>query len=219
MARKRKNSRRTARRRRGGVGSIITVRKAGVGRPGFGRAGIGRPGIGRFGVRGLGQLPDAGSIVGPLIGGGVVVGTVFLLRHYLSPTSTGVVGKVREYAPLVALGTGFLAATAAKFIADDRVAAGALAGSVGAVAASYATEFLAKRQVASGVAGLRGGRVAIPAQLGAIVPEYGPRPSGTGAIVMQPTASGRRPGSIGNSFGETVSLRGINTSVFGTPGF
>jgi hypothetical protein len=40
-----------------------------------------------------------------------------------------------------------------------------------------------------------------------------------GAIVMEPTGpSGKRAGTIG-SYGETVSLSGINTGAFGTPGF
>ena len=51
--------------------------------------------------------------------------------------------------------------------------------------------------------------------VGAIVPEYG---SGMGAIVYPPMANGQRNGSIG-SYGETVNLSGINTAVFGTPGF
>jgi hypothetical protein len=51
---------------------------------------------------------------------------------------------------------------------------------------------------------------------GAIVPEYS---RGMGAIVMEPTGpSGKRAGTIG-SYGETVSLSGINTGAFGTPGF
>jgi hypothetical protein len=51
---------------------------------------------------------------------------------------------------------------------------------------------------------------------GAIVPEYS---RGMGAVVMEPVGpGGRRAGSIG-SYGETVSLQGINTGAFGTPGF
>ena len=53
--------------------------------------------------------------------------------------------------------------------------------------------------------------------MGVIVPEYSS--PGMGAIAMESVgASGRRAGTIG-SYGEQVSLSGVNTSAFGTPGF
>lgn len=175
--------------------------------------------IKRTGMGALSSTAFKESILPILVGGGVAGGTLFAIRKWLTPTGDATKDAIHKYAPLAGLGTGAIAALSLKWLAgsDDAAVGGlvaaAVVGGLGMVMDMVAPQVTMAPAAALPSAGTEGYRNRLG--MGAIVPEYG---SGMGAIVYQPSANGRRPGSIG-SYGETVSLQGINTSVFGTPGF
>lgn len=168
------------------------------------------------------------SILPILVGGGIAGGTIFAIRKWLTPGADVTKANVVKYAPLAGLATGSIAAISLKWLADsDDAAVGglvaaAVVGGLGMAFDMLAPDMTGRTDADVGVAAAAIASGEAPAGaagylgMGAIVPEYGT--NGMGAIVMQPSAGGRRPGSIG-SYGETVNLSGINTSVFGTPGF
>lgn len=162
------------------------------------------------------------SILPILVGGGLAGGTLFAIRKWLTAGADPTKQAVRKYAPLAGAGVGAIGALSLKWLADsDDAAVGGLIAAAVVGGLGMAMDMLAPER--TGVqtdappseAAFEGYRRRMGT--GAIVPEYGSM-NGMGAIVMQPSAGGRRSGSIG-SYGETVNLSGINTSVFGTPGF
>lgn len=209
-----RNGKARRRPRRGGMGSVFAIKRRGTGA--------------------LSSTAFQESILPVIIGGGITLGTIFAIRKWVISTDGDPTKiMVRKNASLVGIGAGAIAAIALKFMANDDAAAGALTSAVlvggGIMALKYADSDRSAPQTVMDGATDAGdpaapvvGEKALPASeggsgFGAIVPEYGGT-NGLGAIVMQPSAGGQRPGSIG-SYGETVNLSGINTSVFGTPGF
>lgn len=216
MARLRRNSkgqfvsgggRRRSRRRRG-MGSIITVR------------------------RGMGAISTADWLA-PLVGGGLTALTALGLRQFVNPTQGEMQKTLVKWAPLFGHLVGSAASLGLYFItgsSGQAVSSFVSATAVGVFgmaqdqmlsrpegAANFAMAFLPTPAVSVSSDAAAAQASIGAAGFGAIVPEYS-RPA-LGAIAMEPVgADGRRAGSIG-SYGETVSLNGINTSAFGTPGF
>lgn len=176
---------------------------------------IKRTGMSGMGMGALSSTAFRESILPILVGGGIAGGTIFAIRKWLTPSGDATKDAIVKYAPLAGLGTGAIAALSLKWLADsDDAAVGglvaaAVVGGLGMVMDMVAPQMTGAPALPS--AGAEGYR----RSLGAIVPEYG---NGMGAIVYQPMANGQRNSSIG-SYGETVNLSGINTAVFGTPGF
>ncbi len=201
----RRKSRKTTRRKRG-MGSTITVRKAGVGMLGTGAMGAAMP---------------------PLIGGGVTAAVALGIRYFVKGSDKtsqmllkwswlfGHLAGIAASASLLAVGgkkKGMAAATSSFTAAtmvglfgwgsDMLIAPGSDTGPkiVAALANGAA--------MASGDQSLEGIVFARPQQ-------------GMRAIVAENAPHGQLSGGLG-SYGETVTLsglNGINTRVFGTPGF
>lgn len=205
----RRSKRRGSRKRRRGVGSIITLRKR----------------------RGVGQV-DMNDLLPPLVGGGLAALTTLSLRHFVQPNGDPTKTNLVKYAPLLGIAGGSLGALALYMMQgmDAAVRSFLSAGIVGGFA--FGSDLVMQGpngpQVAAALVGpspitstAGNGTAGYLRGVGAIVPEYG---TPTGAIVMEPVGRGsgnRRPGTIG-SYGETVnlgSLGGVNTGAFGTPGF
>lgn len=209
----RSGGKRRGRKRRRGVGSIITVRK-------------------RRGTAGLGAV-GMDDLLPTLVGSGLTALTALSLRYFVTPNGDSTKQMLVKYAPLFGVAAGALGSLALYMMSSADAAVRAFAGSVVVGGFGFGSDMLlqgpqgpqiataisssttsAIDSTANGTAGyLRG--------MGAIVPEYS---RGMGAIVMEPVGGGsgnRRPGTIG-SYGETVnlgSLSGVNTNAFGTPGF
>ena len=201
---RRKPGRKPAHASRGmkGLGSVYAIKRTGMSGMGMGA---------------LSSTAFRESILPILVGGGIAGGTIFAIRKWLTPSGDATKDAIIKYAPLAGLGTGAIAALSLKWLADsDDAAVGglvaaAVVGGLGMVMDMVAPQLTAAPpSLPAGTEGYRN-RLGV----GAIVPEYG---SGMGAIVYPPMANGQRSGSIG-SYGETVNLSGINTAVFGTPGF
>ena len=190
------------RRKRGkGMGSIITVRRAG-----------------------MGQL-DADTLLPAAMGGGLSALTALSLRFFVDPAQGTTQQMLVKYAPWFGLAAGSLAAGALFMMGG---AGGQEQATRAFISAAVVTLFGAGSDyVLSEKPGLAA-TISAPAAMagylgyggmGAIVPEYS---QPTGAIVMEPVGpGGQRAGTIGGvgSYGETVNLAGVNTSAFGTPGF
>ena len=206
----RRRSRRSRRRR--GMGSIITVRR---------------------GMGGLGAL-DAEGLLPVVVGGGLAALTTLATRWFVDPTTGPTQAKMAKYAPLIGTAVGAVGSLALYFMGGTSAAVQSAlsAGIVGMfglgsdmvlkdpekrapllaaiIATAPATDTSTNTGANTG-AGAGG--------FGAIVPEYQLPTPGVGAIAMESVgASGQRAGTIG-SYGETVSLSGVNTGAFGTPGF
>lgn len=198
-------------RRRRGMGSIITVR------------------------RGMGAISTADWLA-PLVGGGLTALTALGLRQFVDPAQGDMQKTLVKWAPLFGHLVGSAASLGLYFITGS--SGQAVSSFVSATAVGVfgmAQDQMLARPEGAAKFGLAFSDIQVSvapvapvapiaesasngtAGFGAIVPEYS-RPA-LGAIAMEPVgADGRRAGSIG-SYGETVSLNGINTSAFGTPGF
>ncbi len=192
-----RRSRRGRRRRRKGVGSIITVR------------------------RGLGQL-DAETLMPPLVGGGTAALTALGVRYFVDPNQGRMQQMLVQWAPVVGMAVGSVASLALYMMGGRRGGEQAASAFISAALVSLfgiGADFVLKRNPGNIVAAVTSGGMAMMPpgnSVGAIVPEYS---RGVGAIVMEPVGpSGQRAGTIGQ-YGETVTLQGINTGAFGTPGF
>ena len=198
---------RHSRKHRRGMGSIISIR------------------------RGMGLLPGGaiGEAIIPALAGGVIAGATFLgVRYFIDPAAGNTQRFVVRHAPWVGHAAGVVAALGLAVLGGKRGMSAAVPAFVAATSVSLAlfgSDQLFKRMGGS-IALALSDTAATPAAgtagyrrmgAGAIVPEYSN--NGMGAIVMEPVgANGRRAGTIG-SYGETVSLNGINAGAFGTPGF
>lgn len=206
---------RSSRRRRRGMGSIVRVRRAG----------------------GMGMLRGRmGSIVAPAVGGAVTAVTALSIGSMVDASASDTHAKLVKYGWLTGMGAGFLASGLLYFFGGRNRAAADLAASAAttSVIAGFfgwgmaklikekgvshhlvqndaPPETIAAAEQAEGVPGI--GNI-VYQQLGAIVPEYQAKTSLGG--LGNPYGE---LGGLGNPYGETVSLRGVNTSVFGTPGF
>jgi hypothetical protein len=196
---KRKNSRKRSTRRRG-MGSVITVQRAGMGAFGRGAVGAAMPSV---------------------LGGGTTAVASLLIRYFVKPGESKLQAELAKrswlYSWLAGLAvsmTPFLmkGSKAAKTNAAVQMAASATVVGLFELGASWVAE--QRMAEVAAAAGATDGTGAGVDGLGAIVFN---RMNGMGAIV--PEYSGRQlSGGLG-SRGETVSLQGLNTSVFGTPGF
>jgi hypothetical protein len=189
--------RRSGRKRRRGVGSIITVR---------------RKGMGAIGADGL--MPAA-------IGGGLSALTALALRWFVNPAGGTTQAMLVKWAPAFGLATGALASMAlfamgGKRGGQDQATAAFTSAAVVSLAGLGSDYLMREKPIVAATVTAPAMAAMAGYGMGAIVPEYS-RP--TGAIVMEPMGpGGQRAGSIG-SFGETVSLAGVDTNAFGTPGF
>jgi hypothetical protein len=181
------------------LGSIITVRTAGLGE-------LSKPNT-WFGA----AMP---ATIGGLTAAAVTVG----LRHFMKPTSEMQM-KLMEYAPWLGLGAGFLTAMMITWTSGKPAGLGVAAGASAVATAMMVGEWAAGKKLAQ-VATAETASAMKPYGLGrlsAIVMEptasrgYGAGP--VGAIV--PTVS--RSGT--GAYGDEVNLAGVNSSAFGTPGF
>lgn len=182
--------------------------------------------------RGMGAISTADWLA-PLVGGGLTALTALGLRQFVNPTQGEMQKTLVKWAPLFGHLVGSAASLGLYFItgsSGQAVSSFVSATAVGVFgmaqdqmlsrpegAANFAMAFLPTPAVSVSSDAAAAQASIGAAGFGAIVPEYS-RPA-LGAIAMEPVgADGRRAGSIG-SYGETVSLNGINTSAFGTPGF
>jgi len=199
-----KRRRRSSSKRRRGTGSIITVRKSR------------RRGMGMLGGK------NSQAILAPLIGGGVSLLTTLGVRYYVTP-DTETKQKVVKWSWLVGHGAGVLSALALYALnrKDMTAALGAVTSATVVGLGFFANDWLTTQSDAA---------PRVMAALTAATSQAAGNGSGngTGAIVMQQLEGGRRGtgaivpeysrGGMG-SYGEEVALSGVNTSVFGTPGF
>ena len=199
MARKRTTKRRSKRKstRRRGTGSIITVRKAGMGM-----------------LKGT-----TGYVVPPLIGGGTAAATALAIRQWITP-DTEMKQTLYKWAWLFGAGAGFLSSGLLFLVGGRKKAARgpAMAGAASALVvglAGFGYDMYIERMAANAVAaaGTEG--------LGAVVFQ---KMNGMGSYGEDVSLRGRRrlgTGAIVPEYGGggMGAMRGINTSVFGTPGF
>jgi hypothetical protein len=172
--------------------------------------------------RGMGAIAQYDWLA-PLIGGGLTALTALGLRYFVKPEEGDTQRTLVKWAPLFGHLVGSAASLGLYFITGS--AGPAVNSFISATAVGLfgmAQDQLLLKQGGSVMMALASNGASAPAAapvagFGAIVPEYS-RPA-LSAIAMEAVgADGQRAGSIG-SYGETVSLSGINTSAFGTPGF
>ena len=215
---KRDSKGRFVKRGRRGMGSIISIR------------------------RGMGALPGGAmgeAIIPGLVGAGVTAAVALSVRSMVDPNQGPTQRSLVKWGWAVGHGAGILASLGLLMVGGTPAAVASFVAATGVGLALYGQDMLVTGQsgprilssliessastepsaeppAAEGTAGIGRRRYRRRLGTGAIVPEYS---RGMGAIVMEPTGpSGKRAGTIG-SYGETVSLSGINTGAFGTPGF
>ena len=201
--------RRSIRRRRRGMGSVISVRR-----------------------KGMGALKGTtGAVVAPLLGGAVTALTTLGIRYYVKPdTETNI--SVLKYSWAIGHGAGLLASLGLYFLGDksNRMALAAssataatavglfalasdkmpessraaiAAAATGSAVESGAAAVQQAAAAANGAAQADFGAI-VYNQLGAVVPEY----QGMNGL-----------GGDYGSYGQSVSLRGVDTRVFGSSPF
>jgi hypothetical protein len=209
---------------RRGMGSIISIR------------------------RGMGALPGGAmgeAIIPGLVGAGVTAAVALSVRSMVDPNMSPTNRSLVKWGWAVGHGAGILASLGLLMVGGTPAAVASFVAATGVGLALYGQDMLTTSNngprflsalvessaatapppsasapppadgTSAGTAGI-GRRYRRRLGTGAIVPEYS---RGMGAIVMEPTGpGGKRAGTIG-SYGETVSLSGINTGAFGTPGF
>lgn len=208
-----------------GFGSIITIR------------------------RGMGALPGGAlgeAIIPGLVGGLVTAATALGIRYWVDPARGNTQRMFVRHAPWIGHAAGIVASLGLMLVGGNGAAISSFVAATGVGLSLFGSDMLFQKKggsllmalapatertatepgpttteeaaaaEAGGVEGLRRYRSMRRLGTGAIVPEYS---RGMGAIAMEPVGpSGRRAGTIG-SYGETVTLQGINTGAFGTPGF
>jgi len=185
-------------------------------------------------LRGTGAISDPASVMGsvlpPLLGGGVAILTTVGIRHLMEPTSETQV-QIARFAPYIGAASGVVTALALAWTTGQPAAASA-AATVAVVTLGFAlSEWAARRKLKDLASGetldaVRRYGLARVGRTGAIVPEYGGT-RGVGAIVMEPQASrGYGAGPLGRTrrmgtgaYGDVVTLGNINAAAFGSPGF
>lgn len=196
------------RRRRRGMGSIISIR------------------------RGMGKIPGGamGAAVIPGLVGALITGlTAIGIRYFVDPAQGRTQEILVRWSWLFGHAAGVLASAGLFMLGGTPAAASSFVAATGVGLALFGQDMVLKqRQGGSILATLQASSAGAAPDTtgtgtGAIVPEYsrprGAMGAGMGAIVMENVGpSGKRAGTIG-SYGETVTLQGINTRAFGTPGF
>lgn len=186
--------RRRRRPRRRGMGSIITVR------------------------RGMGQI-DMEGLLPVLVGGGLTALTGLGIRWFVDPAQGSTQSMMVKWAPLLGAAVGAVGSIALYFMGGTSAAVQSFLSAATVGAFGVGSDMVLKEKGGSLLAAIVNTAPAGNGMtgFGAIVPEYSS--PGMGAIAMESVgAGGRRAGTIG-SYGETVSLSGVNTGAFGTPGF
>jgi len=185
------------------MGSLITVRRS-----------IGGSLRGIFDMNGL--LPFIAGVVASSA-------TALSIRWFVDPNTDTTQQTLVKYAPLFGLGAGGLMSAAMMVMGGGGAAVQSFVGAFGVSGALFASDYVLKERAAPIIAALTSSGAAMQPGtagygMGAIVPEYGGG-NGMGALVMEQMGpGGRRPGSIG-SYGEVVSLQGVNVGAFGTAPF
>lgn len=203
-------SRGRRRRRSRGMGSLITVRRA-----------LG--GVRRRRRGGLFSF-DMSMLMPIFVGGGVAAATALGIRYFIDPATGTTQQMLVRWANLFGLGVGALASALWMMIGGGGQASSAFLSAATVSLFGLANDFVLKERAAPILAAITssGASMQLPtgtAGIGAIVPEYS---NGMGALVMEQMGpGGQRPGSIGglNSYGEVVSLQGVNVGAFGTAPF
>lgn len=194
--------------------------------------------------RGMGALPGGAmgqAIIPGLVGAGVTAAVALGVRSMIDPTQGPTQQSLVKWGWAVGHGAGILASLGLLMVGGTPAATASFVAATGVGLALFGQDMLTanpergprflaallsssaassapseEAAAAEGTAGIGRRRYRRRLGTGAIVPEYS---RGMGAIVMEPTGpSGKRAGTIG-SYGETVTLSGINTGAFGTPGF
>lgn len=207
-----RDSRGRFKKRRGtrGLGTIITMR------------------------RGMGALPGGawGEAIIPAAVGGLTTAVVALaIRQMVTATAGSTQQMLVRFAALFGGLAGVVSSLLLLVLGGSRAAVTGVVATFGVTAALFGQDMILQRKGAEILAALPPPSAASTGTAGyrrrgtgAIVPEYSRRP-GMGALVMEPVGpSGHRAGTLGRlgrpaDYGEVVSLRGLNTSAFGTPGF
>jgi hypothetical protein len=158
-----------------------------------------------------------------LLGAGSAAFTALGIRYFVDPNGGTTQQMLVKWANLFGLGVGSLAAAAMFLMSGGGAATQAFISAATVSAFGLGSDFVLKERAAPILAALASsGAAAMPpgtAGLRAIVPEYASGTNGLNALVMEQMGpGGRRPGSIG-SYGEVVSLQGINVGAFGTAPF
>lgn len=196
-------------RRRRGMGSIISIR------------------------RGMGKIPGGamGAAVIPGLVGALITGlTAIGIRYFVDPAQGRTQEILVRWSWLFGHAAGVLASAGLFMLGGTPAATSSFVAATGVGLALFGQDMVLKQARGGSIlATLQASSAAsvdtstTGAGTGAIVPEYsrprGAMGAGMGAIVMENVGpNGKRAGTIG-SYGETVTLQGINTRAFGTPGF
>lgn len=190
--------------------------------------------------RGMGALPGGvmgQAIIPGVVGASVTAAVALAIRWFVDPAAGNTQRMLVRWAWLFGHAAGLVASLGLLMIGGTPAATSSFVAATGVGLGLFGSDYLYQSKggailasMASSDAGASdtsaaagGGTSGIGRRrgTGAIVPEYSQRqlPSGVGAIVMENVGpSGRRAGTIG-SYGETVTLQGINPGAFGTPGF
>ena len=183
-----------AKKRKSGVGSVITMRR----------------------LRGLGNLKQPASFAGaalpPLLGAALAGLTILGARYFAKPSEGATPAAIFKFAPALGLGVGVLGSLALYWLggAPAALSSGTAAAAVSGLA--FATDMHLKSSPGEYALGIGGAGPAATAGLGVIVPER----LGTRGIMMESAASRDPVNRYGvGSYGETVQLRGISPSAFG----
>ncbi len=197
--------RRSIRRRRRGMGSVISVRR-----------------------KGMGALKGTtGAVVAPLLGGAVTALTTLGIRYYVKPdTETNI--SVLKYSWAIGHGAGLLASLGLYFLGDKSNRMALAASSATAATAvglfAFASDMVPESSRAAIAAAATGS--AVESGAAAAAAANGAPPGGFGAIVYNqlgavvPEYQGMNGlGGDYGSYGQSVSLRGVDTRVFGSSPF
>lgn len=205
--------RRSIRRRRRGMGSVISVRR-----------------------KGMGALKGTtGAVVAPLLGGAVTALTTLGIRYYVKP-DTETNRSVLKYSWAIGHGAGLLASLGLYFLGDksNRMALAASSATAATAVGLFAlgsdmstpADVRAVLAAASSAAASGSAAVDQAAVQQAAAAANGTPPGGFGAIVYNqlgavvPEYQGMNGlGGDYGSYGQSVSLRGVDTRVFGSSPF
>lgn len=214
MARKRTSKRRSTRRRRRGMGSVITVRRA----------------------RGMGALKGTtGAVIAPLVGGAITALATLGVRQYVDPAQGETQRSAVKWAWLIGWGSGLVGSLALYFLGGSKEEKMRLAASSAVAATAVGLGFYGYDMVLEGKAQdivatlqMESGAAAAAAASSAAASQGSAQAGGMGAIVYQQLSGANGMGAIvpeygmnglGSPFGQNISLRGVDPSVFGSSPF
>lgn len=180
--------------------------------------------------RGMGALPGGAmgeAIIAPAVGGMTTALIVLAIRHMVVATAGTTQQTLVRWAPLFGGLAGLVSSLALLLLGGSNAAIAGVVSTLSVTAATFGQDWILARRGPEILAALPAPSAASTGtagygrrRMGAIVPEYSRR--GMGALVMEPVGpSGKRAGTLGRAsdYGSVVSLSGLNTGAFGTPGF